>query len=113
MRASIVTRVLLAVALLGAAGFSSAVFEVSVKPELNGLDVGIETVERSNGIIVKLTNNSPQRVRCELRFDAPPQTPGRRTASIDPGATRQVTHRAARRWFRVEVAVTCEPAPRN
>lgn len=110
MSRTMLARVVLLLALFGVAGFSSAVYEVSVQSELNGLDVGIETVERSNGLIVKLTNNSPQRVRCELRFDAPPQTPGRRTASIDPGATRQVTHRAARRWFRVEVAVTCQPA---
>jgi hypothetical protein len=103
-------RAVLLVALFGAAGSSSAVYQVTVTPELNGLDVGIETVERSTGLIVKLTNNSPQRVRCELRFDAPPQTPGRRIVSFDPGTTRQVTHRASRRWFRVEVAVTCRPA---
>jgi hypothetical protein len=51
-------------------------------------------------------------VRCNLRFDAAPQTPVRRTRRIDPGQTDSNVLRAQRRWFSVTVDVECVPAPR-
>jgi hypothetical protein len=97
----------LALLLSGAAVYASATYTVNLQSELNGLPVVIDTVEQSGGLILKLTNNSSQRIRCDLHFEAQPQTPRRRTVSIDPGVTRQVTHRAERRWFTVDVRVTC------
>jgi hypothetical protein len=106
----------LALALLAlgtpAAGAQSQVYSVDIRPELNGLDIKIEHVAQSRMLVVNLTNNSPTRVRCNLHYDAAPQTPLRSTRHINPGQRETSVLRAQRRWFSVTVDVVCVPAPR-
>ena len=90
----------------------SQVYRVEIRPVLNDLDIKIEHVADSSMLVVNLTNNSPTRVRCDLRFDASPQTPQRSTRHINPGQTGTSVLRAQRRWFSVTVDVVCIPAPR-
>ena len=94
------------------AGAQSQTYKVDVRPELNGLDIAIEPVASSGMLVVNLTNNSPTRVRCDIAFDASPQTPRRTTRHINPGRTGASSLRAYRRWFSVRVDVVCVPAPR-
>jgi hypothetical protein len=106
----------LALSLLGLcaqpAGAQSQTYTVDIRPALNGLDISIEPVASSSMLVVNLTNNSPTRVRCNLVFDASPQTPLRTTRHINPGQRETSTLRAQRRWFSVTVDVVCTPAPR-
>jgi hypothetical protein len=95
-----------------AAPAQSQVYTVDIRPVLNDLDIKIEHVADSRMLVVNLTNNSPTRVRCDLRFDASPQTPQRTTRHINPGQRGSGTLRAQRRWFSVTVDVECVPAPR-
>ncbi len=90
----------------------SQVYTVDIRPTLNDLDIKIEHVADSRMLVVNLTNNSPTRVRCNLQFDASPQSPHRATRNIDPGQRSSSVLRAQRRWFAVRVDVTCAPAPR-
>jgi len=90
----------------------SQVYTVDIRPVLNDLDIKVEHVADSRMLVVNLTNNSPTRVRCDLRFDASPQTPHRATRHINPGKRGSSTLRAQRRWFSVTVDVVCVPAPR-
>lgn len=99
-------------ALALAAHAQSQTYTVEIRPVLNDLDIKIEQVAQASTLVIKLTNNSPTRVRCNLRFDASPQTPVRRTRNIDPGQTDSSVLRAQRRWFSVTVDVECVPAPR-
>jgi len=85
-------------------------YTVEVHPTLNDLDIKIETVEATGMLVVKLTNDTEQKVHCKLRFDASPQTPYRSTVNIDPGETEQSVFRAQRKWFAVGVEVECEAA---
>jgi hypothetical protein len=87
-------------------------YTVQVNPTLNDLDIKVEHVAQSTMLIMKLTNNTDTRVRCELRYDASPQTPRRSTVFLNPGSTEQNVFRAQRRWFSVTVNVECNPAPR-
>jgi hypothetical protein len=102
----------LSAALALSAHAQSQTYTVEVRPVLNDLDVKIEQVAQASTLVIKLTNNSPTRVRCNLRFDASPQTPVRRTHNIDPGRTESSVLRAQRRWFSVAVDVECVPASR-
>jgi hypothetical protein len=95
-----------------AAHAQSQVYTVDIRPVLNDLDVAIGHVADSRKLVVNLTNNSATRVRCDLRFDASPQTPHRSTRHINPGQTGTSVLRAQRRWFSVIVDVVCVPAPR-
>jgi hypothetical protein len=95
-----------------AAGAQSQVYTVDIRPELNGLDIKIEHVANTRMLVVNLTNNSPTRVRCNLHYDASPQTPLRTTRHINPGQRETSVLRAQRRWFSVRVDVVCVPAPR-
>jgi len=95
-----------------AAHAQSQVYTVDIRPVLNDLDIKIEHVADSSMLVVNMTNNSPTRVRCNLRFDASPQSPQRSTRHINPGQRASSVLRAQRRWFSVTVDVTCEPAPR-
>ena len=95
-----------------AAYAQSQVYTVDIRPVLNDLDVKIEHVANSSMLVMNLTNNSPTRVRCNLLFDASPQSPQRSTRHINPGQRTSIVLRAQRRWFSVQVDVTCEPAPR-
>jgi hypothetical protein len=87
-------------------------YTVDIRPVLNDLDIRIEHVAKSNALVLNLTNNSPTRVRCDVNFDASPQTPRRSTRHINPGHTGTSSLRAHRRWFSVRVDVVCVPAPR-
>jgi hypothetical protein len=95
-----------------AAGAQSQTYTVDIRPELNGLDIKIEHVAKARMLVVNLTNNSPTRVRCNLHYDASPQTPLRTTRHINPGQRETSVLRAQRRWFSVTVDVVCVPAPR-
>ena len=107
---------LLALPLIAAAALAahaqSQTYTVEIRPTLNDLDIKIEQVAQASTLVVKLTNNSPTRVRCNLLFDPSPQTPVRRTHHINPGRTESSVLRAQRRWFSVTVDVECVPAPR-
>lgn len=94
------------------AGAQSQTYTVEIRPVLNGLDVKIEHVANSRMLVLNLTNNSPTRVRCNLHYDASPQTPLRTTRHINPGQRETSVLRAQRRWFSVTVDVVCVPAPR-
>jgi hypothetical protein len=85
-------------------------YTVDVRPVLNDLDVKIETVAMTGALTLRLTNNTDTRVRCDLRYEASPQTPRRARVLVDPGRTEQNTFRARRKWFRVIVDVECRPA---
>lgn len=107
--------VVLAAGLAGVApvaGAQSQVYTVTIRPELNDLDVRIDHVADSRLLVVNLANHSPTRVRCDLRFDAAPQTPHRATRNIDPGQRTSSVLRATRRWFSVTVDVVCKARPR-
>ena len=95
-----------------AAHAQSQTYTVEVRPVLNNLDVKVEQVAQASTLVINLTNNSPTRVRCNVRFDASPQTPVRRTHNIDPGRTESSVLRAQRRWFSVAVDLECVPAAR-
>jgi hypothetical protein len=97
----------LALAALFAPAAVAQTYTVAIHPTLNDLDIAIEPVSTSTMLVVRLTNRSALRVRCRLRYDAPPQTPSRDTVRLDPGATRQSVLRAQRKWFNVDVQVEC------
>jgi hypothetical protein len=105
----ILAAVLLAVCLSGPVALAQT-YDVDLTSELNGLDVKIEPVATTGMLVVKLTNQTAQKVRCDLRYDASPQTPYRKTTYVEPGKTEQSEFRAKRKWFKVEVRVECEPA---
>ena len=105
---------LLVALVLGAhpAPAQSQTYTVDIRPVLNDLDVKIEHVAKPSFLVVNVTNNSPTRARCDINFDASPQTPRRTTRHINPGRTGSSSLRAYRRWFSVRVDVVCVPAPR-
>lgn len=82
-------------------------YSVEIRPVLNDLDITIEPLAQSSMLILRLTNKTATRVRCQLVFDAPPQRLTRSTRSINPGQTISSELRAQRKWFRVVVDVTC------
>jgi hypothetical protein len=98
----------LALTLLFAPAAFGQTYTVEVHPELNDLDIKIEPVAMTGMLVVKLTNDTDQKVRCKLRYDASPQTPYRSSVNVDPGNTEQSVFRAQRKWFAVAVEVTCE-----
>jgi hypothetical protein len=82
-------------------------YSVNINPTLNGLDIGVEPIAQSGVLVVKLTNKTAQKVRCDLRYDAAPQPVYRKTTYVDPGKTEQSVFRAKRKWLSVDVAVEC------
>ena len=86
-------------------------YTVEIRPTLNDLDVKIEPVSQASMLVVRLTNNTEQRVRCRLRYDAPPQSTFRSSLNINPGRTEQSVFRARRKCFAVVVEVNCETRP--
>jgi hypothetical protein len=104
--------VLLAVAMLTPLAIAQT-YSVNIKPTLHDLDIKIEPVATTAMLVVKLTNKTDAKVRCDLRYDASPQTPHRNTTYVDPGKTEQSTFRAKRKWFSVDVYVECEPVPKK
>ena len=89
---------------------SAQTYSVEIRPTLNDLEVKIEQVPQTSVLIIRLTNKESTRVRCVLDFNASPQTPRRRTRTINPGETISSTFHAQRRWIRVIVDVTCQPS---
>ena len=85
-------------------------YSVNINPTLNDLDIKIEPVASTGVLVVKLTNNSSQKVRCDLRYDAAPQPLYRKTTYVDPGKTEQSVFRAKRKWLSVDVDVECKPS---
>jgi hypothetical protein len=85
-------------------------YSVNVKPTLNGLDIGVEPVAQSGVLVMRLTNKTEQKVRCDLRYDAAPQPLYRKTTYVDPGKTEQSVFRAKRKWLSVDVVVECRVA---
>ena len=114
MTAATTRRLALALLALGAqaAHAQSHTYSLDIRPVLNGLDIRIEHVAQSRMLVLNLTNNSATRVRCDLHYDASPQTPLRTTRHINPGRTGTSVLHAQRRWFSVTVDVVCVPAPR-
>jgi hypothetical protein len=100
----------LALTVLFAPAAFGQTYTVEVNPNLNDLDIKIEPVAMTGMLVVKLTNDTDQKVRCKLRYDASPQTPYRNTVNVDPGKTEQSVFRAQRKWFAVAVEVDCEAA---
>ena len=104
------------VASLALAGAAAAAFAqtytVQVNTTLNDLAIEVEHLAQATMLIMRLTNNSDTRVRCNLRYDAAPQTPHRATVFVNPGRMEQNVFHARRRWFSVIVNVECSPAPR-
>jgi hypothetical protein len=91
------------------AGLAAAqTYSVKIHPQLNDLDIKIEPVENTGVLVVKLTNATDKKVRCDLRYDAAPQTPYRKTTYVDPGKTEQSVFHAKRKWMTVDVNVECK-----
>jgi hypothetical protein len=91
----------------------SQTYSVEVHPTLNGLDVRIEPITATGMLVMKLTNNSAQKVRCDLRYDAAPQPRYRRTTYIEAGKTEQSEFRATRHWSSVSVDINCKPVDKK
>ena len=98
------------IVLVAPAAFAQT-YTVEIRPTLNDLDVRIEPVSKSSMLVLRLTNNTEQGVRCRLRYDAPPQPTFRSSLNVDPGRTEQNVFRARRKWFTVVVEVNCEARP--
>ena len=108
-RGSIRLFCILALAMLAPAAFAQT-YSVNVHPTLHDLDIKIEPVSSTGMLVVKLTNQTDGKVRCDLRYDASPQPLYRATTWIDPGKTEQSVFRAKQRWFSVNVDVECKAA---
>ena len=83
-------------------------YTVEVTPHLNGLDIKIEPVSNPGVLVVNLTNNTAQKVRCDLNFEADPQLPFQTFVFVEPGKTSSATLRATQQWFDVGVDVRCK-----
>ena len=83
-------------------------YTVEVTPHLNGLDIKIEPVSNPGVLVVNLTNNTAQKVRCDLNFEADPQLPFQTFVFVAPGKTASATLRATQQWFDVGVDVSCK-----
>jgi len=99
--------------ILGVPVAHAQTYKVQVYADVGELDMKIEPIPHDDVLVVRLTNHSPGRVRCDLLYDAAPQTPSRKTTYIDAGKTEESSLRAQREWFRVNVKATCRAvAPR-
>ena len=83
-------------------------YTVEVTPHLDGLDIKIEPVSNPGVLVVNLTNNTAQKVRCDLNFEADPQLPFQTFVFVGPGKTGSATLRATQQWFDVSVDVRCK-----
>jgi hypothetical protein len=96
--------------MFGASAATAQTYKVRVRADLEGLDMKIEPVQHEGLLVIRLTNPLHQpRVRCDLRYDASPQTIYRKTTFVDPGKTEESTFSAKRQWFKVDVQVKCRP----
>ena len=101
--------VALCATLATAVAAASSTYKVNIESELNGLDIKISTVENPGGMIVRFKNDSSQKARCDLRYDASPQPLARRTVYVDAGKTGESVFGAKRQWFHVDVTINCGP----
>ena len=108
MRSMGKTALVLLACLLAAPLAQAQTYEVEVKPTLNDLPVKVETVPMPGMLVVRLSNDGTVKVRCDLRYDASPQPPYRAHVYVDAGKTAEDSFRAKRKWFDVEVEVTCK-----
>ena len=83
-------------------------YTVNVTQELNGLDIKIEPVSNTGLLVVNLQNNTAQKVKCNVNFQADPQVPNRSFVFIESGKSSAATLRATQRWFEVDVDVKCK-----
>jgi hypothetical protein len=100
--------VLLAATMLASVAVAQT-YTVKLEALLHGLDIKVEPVETTGILVIKLTNKTDGKVRCDLRYDAAPQTLYRTTTYVDPGKTEQSTFVEKRKWFSVDVTVECKP----
>lgn len=82
-------------------------YSVDVKSTLNDLDVKVTPVAQSGLLVMKLKNNTSEKVRCDLRYDAQPQPPTRSTVFVKPGKEASDVLRETRKWYSVTVDVEC------
>ncbi len=85
-------------------------YSVDVKSTLNDLDVKVTPVAQSGLLVMKLKNNTSEKIRCDLRYDAQPQPPTRSTVFVKPGKEASDVLRETRKWFSVTVDVECRNA---
>ena len=88
-------------------------YSVNVNPSLNGLDVKIEPISNSTMLVVKLTNNADQKVRCKLKYDASPQPLERKTVYIESWQDGAERIAGEAKWFSVDVDVDCQLATKQ
>lgn len=100
-----------AIFLLSAAVLAQT-YSVEISAELGDLDVKVEPIAQEGILVINLTNNEQDRVRCDLVFDASPQFPHRTSVFVHAGRTVSSTLRETRMWHRVEVDVKCRLEPR-
>ena len=98
---------LLALAMIAPA-VSAQEYSVKVNPTLHDLAIVVEPVATTGLLVIKLTNKTDTKVRCDLRYDASPQPLYRTTTYVDAGKTAQSTFREQRKWFSVSVDVECK-----
>ena len=84
-------RVALVLAMLAADAFAQN-YSVNINPTLHDLDIKIEPVASAGILVVRLTNNTDRKVRCDLRYDASPQVPYRKTTYVDPRKTEAMVN---------------------
>jgi len=82
-------------------------YSVTINPTLNGLDIKFDPVANPEMLIVKVTNNSDKKARCDFLYEAQPQFPYRTAAFVDAGKETQSVFQASTHWFSVNVNVTC------
>lgn len=97
-----------AVASLAGPALAQVTYTVNVTQELNGLDIKVEPVPNAGVLVVNLTNNTQQKVKCTVKFEADPQVPSRSYVFVDPGKRSSATLRAKQKWFEVDVDVNCK-----
>jgi hypothetical protein len=98
---------LLALAMLAPAAVAQT-YAVHVNPTLHDLDIRIEPVATTGMLVVRLTNKTDKKVRCDFRYDAAPQPLYRTTTFVAAGKTEQSVFRAKRQWQSVDVEVECK-----
>jgi hypothetical protein len=99
----------MALTLLSATAMAD-LYSVTVNPTLNDLDIKIEPLPNDGVLAVKLTNNTDQKVRCNLEYLADPQLPTRTSIFVKPHKDATSMLRATRQWQAVTVNVECQPA---
>lgn len=104
-----ITAPVMAIALgLAAAPAVAQTYSVNVHAETNGLAVKVEPVPTTGLLAINLTNETDQKVRCDLRYDASPQPLYRTTTYLKPHEKTQSAFRAKRKWMSVDVNVECK-----